>query len=526
MRALLLAFAAYAGIRLLAVPAAPDASRGFVHDGAYMAIVAQNLLDGRGFVNDAHWLVFLMPESLPMPFHNGQPLYLVLAAGLAAATGQSPAVAGFYVSALANAALMLAVALLVYRVSGRRFDAVAIGLAVALFPGIAETSFWMSTDSLAAATFAGFVAAFVWARSPLGAAGSGVLLGLSWLTRSQVVVALPAFALYAVWRHGLAEGARRAAAALAAAAIVASPWLVHTAQVWGSPLRSDSSYYLLQDYHTERNPERYGGSVLRYWHDVDEPAGLGEVLRRDPLGLVDQELRGLPLLARKALAVWSMGLLSGAVALALCLLFALRERRVWLSPEVVCGALYVATLSAVFALRAASFEVRFFNTATAFVIGLAGLGALSAARDALDAARRTPLSLITAAAGACFFLALLPVRTVRLALFRTAPNPELIGYRALAAEVDRENAGNAPVVVGGAPYYYTQATGAPSLSIPTSSHEELLAYMDRYGARTLVLTEDELAFWRPEWSADRDPPGLARVRDFEGAYLWRRTEAP
>src|SRR5205823_12579922 len=45
----------YAAARLALLPADPEVVPGFSHDSNYVAIVADNLLAGRGYVNDALW---------------------------------------------------------------------------------------------------------------------------------------------------------------------------------------------------------------------------------------------------------------------------------------------------------------------------------------------------------------------------------------------------------------------------------------------------------------------------------------
>src|SRR5207302_1604743 len=75
--------AIYIGVRLSLLPADASASWGFTHDSAYIGIVARNVIAGLGLVNQAHWLVFLAPDSLPMPFHNANPLYPLAVAGSA-----------------------------------------------------------------------------------------------------------------------------------------------------------------------------------------------------------------------------------------------------------------------------------------------------------------------------------------------------------------------------------------------------------------------------------------------------------
>src|SRR5262245_30605503 len=105
--------AAYAALRLVLLPPGDPSLKGFSHDSAYITLVAQNLLDGRGYVNDAHWLVFLDPPALPIPYHNANPLYPTLIAGVSLITGLNPIAAGFAVSALSGVGVLAALLWLV-----------------------------------------------------------------------------------------------------------------------------------------------------------------------------------------------------------------------------------------------------------------------------------------------------------------------------------------------------------------------------------------------------------------------------
>src|SRR5438874_222020 len=98
----------YTAVRLALLPADPEVVPGFSHDSNYIAIVANNLLAGRGYVNDALWLVFLQPEQLPVPYHNANPLFPTAVAGLTWLTGQSAAWTGLALSAASSAALFAA----------------------------------------------------------------------------------------------------------------------------------------------------------------------------------------------------------------------------------------------------------------------------------------------------------------------------------------------------------------------------------------------------------------------------------
>src|SRR5436309_14577919 len=85
VREWLLLFAVVIGYllaRMLLVPTRPEFTYAFSHDSGYLADVAANLLSGKGYVDDALWLVFLQPASVPMPYHNANPLFPTLTAAV------------------------------------------------------------------------------------------------------------------------------------------------------------------------------------------------------------------------------------------------------------------------------------------------------------------------------------------------------------------------------------------------------------------------------------------------------------
>ena len=130
----LLALVALLALRLALIPGSAEYTRAFSHDSAYLAAAAANVLSGKGLVNDALWLVFMMPASLPMPYHNANPLFSMLTVGIAYFTGADVFEAGFVVSALSSVILFAAlVALLRHYLPQFRY-APLIALAVVLFP--------------------------------------------------------------------------------------------------------------------------------------------------------------------------------------------------------------------------------------------------------------------------------------------------------------------------------------------------------------------------------------------------------
>ena len=52
----------YAVLRIALIPSAADVTKSFSHDSAYIAIVARNLLAGRGLVNDAAYRIAVSAE--------------------------------------------------------------------------------------------------------------------------------------------------------------------------------------------------------------------------------------------------------------------------------------------------------------------------------------------------------------------------------------------------------------------------------------------------------------------------------
>src|SRR5205823_2700114 len=92
----------YVLARMLLIPARAEFTHAFTHDSAYLATTAGNVVSGKGYVNDALWLVFMMPQTLPMPYHNANPLFPTLAAGIAFVGQYDVFRSGFVVAALGS----------------------------------------------------------------------------------------------------------------------------------------------------------------------------------------------------------------------------------------------------------------------------------------------------------------------------------------------------------------------------------------------------------------------------------------
>ena len=519
----LLAILPYAVARALLVPAAADLTGGFTHDSAYVAIVARNLLAGRGFVNDAHWLVFLNPERLPMPYHNANPLYPLATAGVAAATGKGVAAAGLIVSALSGALLILALALVFSRFFERRWLALGLAFLVAHFPPLFADTLHMLPDTLSLALSVGCLAAVVRLDARWAGFAAGVCLGLAWLARSSAILLVPAAFLYALlafpWRLALRQFAVMGAVSL----VVISPWLWHTAAVWGSPLRSDASFYLVQDYVAAA---AYNGDVHRYWHSPVAPPSLLALASEAPRAFASWVARGVPRVLVAMGAYWSAGSVLAVLLLLVpwAYLAAVRPR-VLTSRVALAASAYAATATIVFAVRPFTVEPRYLALVTVFFVVGVLLGTVEAwrRRPAGAAGERWAATAVLGCA-ALFWLAVAPWQIVNQVRRLATPRPARIAQRALFMQA-RAAAGRDPVVVV-LPYFYTYDTHAPSLSIPESDDGFLLDYTRRYGARHILLTDEELAYWRPRWRAVGVPPGVRSVARLPGARLFEVTSRP
>jgi dolichyl-phosphate-mannose-protein mannosyltransferase len=162
------------------------------------------------------------PLRLLFVFHP--PLYLYFVAVPFALFGSLQAVK--YAQCVAGVLLVPALALVGRRAFGERVGLVAAGIA-AFYPELvwfashfwAETVFtvllWWSIERLVAADGE---------KGTRAALASGLLWGLTILTRETVLYFLPFAALWLAWRR--AGGARRAAVLLVAATLVVVPWTI------------------------------------------------------------------------------------------------------------------------------------------------------------------------------------------------------------------------------------------------------------------------------------------------------------
>jgi hypothetical protein len=503
-------------LRLSLLPLDTDFSRAFSHDSAYVAIVARNLLQGKGWVNDASWLVFLHPVRLPMPFRNANPLYPLLTALAARIFGISVVRAGLLVAALASVGLLLATFFLVSHYLKRPGIALLIAAAVTVFPPLWEDSLRMLPDSLHLALLMAGVAFFVRAERPLCAAAAGILLGAAWLTRSTAALAAPALAVYAFRMWGGRKALVRLLITAAVAAAVASPWLVYSARVWGSPFGSDSSYSVFQDFYARA----YNGSSDRFWHSPDPPPSPSELLRREGAAVVLHTITGIPKVLRVWLREsWEYDYTPRIIFVISLVAAAILFRRRFREPPLFASVIFGITQIAVFAIRADTVEPRYLAPLTAFTVMWLACGVADLMAHRPGKSGRYAL-LLACAICAVYF----PLRDTSLARQLSAEDTQAASWRRARRLMSAGITHRDPVIVMD-PYFYSYDTGAQALSIPASDDAYLLRYMSEYHSRWIMLTNDELRFWEPRWLAQL-PSGLRIRAEADGGKLFEWVGAP
>jgi 4-amino-4-deoxy-L-arabinose transferase-like glycosyltransferase len=354
--------AGYVVLRVALLPPDVDVTRAVSHDSGYIGIVARNLLEGRGYVNDAHWLLFLSPPALPMYYHNANPLYPTLTAIVMAVTGSGPMTAGAFLSILGSALSAFGVFLIVTRFGVSERLAIVCA-AVALFlPPLFQISFVVLPDALTTGLIFCLLAIVVRASDWSHWLVAGAVFGLAWLTRSTAALVLPAIGIWLIARRGLRPALRAGLLAGAGALVMVAPWLVRNAIVRGGPFESDSSFYLLIDYHASRS----GRSVDQLFRSVDPPPAIGG----DVGGVLQTTADEAPAAVMRSGAALAQSDKSAAIVLTAAILsgaWCLRRRR-W-SAELGAAALVLVTTAGVLAVRGANLEPRYL----AVVFTLVGL---------------------------------------------------------------------------------------------------------------------------------------------------------
>lgn len=513
----------YVVVRLVLLPGDADSTHMFGHDASYLAIVARNLVNGRGFVNDAHWLLFVHSDGIPVPYHNANPLFPLLVAGVAWITGNSVAFSGFLVTILASALLMVGIVFLCRRYVENVWLCILAGLAVVLFPPIFEPTSRYLTDGLYVAFFIAFLVMLVRVdRESRGLAYvSGIILGLGWLTRSATILIVPAavafLAMRLGWRRGMSQLIRLATGGIG----VATPWFIRNWRVWGNPFRSDAPHYLFQDIYAQQ----VGGSLERFWHSIGAPVGPVQLITQEPGVVLSHWLKGIPAVTVHLFDSWATGSVWIGVLLGVSVILLLLRRHDDLWQEIAAIGIYCLTLIVVFAFRYDSVHSRYYITATVLFAILAAAGSWAVLSGLSRAFKRRSASLVGGTALGLLWFVYVPRSAVIRWQQLAEPSDEIVQIRRSASIVNSRYAKGGPVVVGNKPYYYTYETCAPAIAFPNVDDSRLVNFMEKYGADYILLTDSELAFWRPAWAKGNRPPEFGQVARVDGATLFRRRQA-
>ncbi len=507
----------YIAVRIALVPANPWTSQGMAHDGAYLAMVAKNLLAGKGFVLDALWLVFLQPDHLPMPYHNANPLYPIAIALITRVTGWDVVRSGLVISAVSNAGIILAMTLIVVRFVGKPLVAAAIAFGVGLFPVVWDLSWSNVTDEFSLMLLLGAIAVLMWDEKPALAGAAGVLFGLSWLARSMVTITFPAICVWLLLRSGWRKGAVHILLFSAAAFVVSVPWLIHNQHTWGDPLRSDNAPLMsIAVYYRHA----YGASA-RAWFSPEPPEPLGQLVREHPAEIAKNWLHDqAPFFKVLLTGITGASYLKLALLSLLTVGLAVRNKASFLNKEGAAFAVYLAAVFATMSVFGGMMEPRYFVQgytvfAAWLLTNMAGLRWQIPDNQVL-----TRGCLVLAVL--YVFIGMLAGDMKNAAFYRQADDEERVPLMQAATAVDQTISHGAPVVVGFHPYFYSMFSGAQALAIPQSDDAYLLHYMRKYHACCILLSEQELAFWRPQWRTGL-PPHIYLIRSLDGYNVYGMT---
>jgi len=227
------------------------AARNPIPDGDGIAayiLLGDNLDRGFGFRTFVKWNLYEDSTEPLRPEGNRQPLLPLLLAAtfLVAGTGMTQAQVLAMLVGLAAMAVCTAWAL---RTFGR-WPALAVLACTAVDPPFV----WYSVQPHSHLLYLTLFYLVLLTAPPRGTTGwpravlLGALSGGAWLARTQGLLLVPATVLWILLRGGDRKLAK-AAAALAAALLVMSPWLIRNTRTFGSPTYSQNVQFLLGENH-------------------------------------------------------------------------------------------------------------------------------------------------------------------------------------------------------------------------------------------------------------------------------------
>ena len=447
---------------------------GINHDEAYILNLADQIYQGNGFVTPVLWQLYLMPESLPMPYAGAVgPLPSIFIAGCFLLFGVTPFAMHFpgmiLGSLIAPATFILA---LRFELSGWR--AFAAGCVTTVHPFLAYNSNKIMTDIPSAAfVLCGFVLLFG-RRSNVTNILLGVTWGLAYLCRYQAL--LFGLVIVASWLISRQLTPRDVGVACAAFTLTVLPWLVRGAVVFGNPFYTHASEYYWLIAHV---PEQ----VQLVRRTTPPPDQIVYLMEHGPTYLAAT-------LGRiKAMVFYTTDVVAPNTALALgCVLGLVRMRkelRAFIPAIIYCGIMVAFFLTSYL-------EPRYLLSVAPLVV-IGGVGGLSfITRTALQPVKHArvlePLAIV---AILCVYMV---VDSVRMA---DEDGKRSFGRRAETAFEARPFFSGFPpwsfAIMATAPEHYALFHRQYAVSLPLNIREDIREIIARYDVRYVVLQDREAA---------------------------------
>jgi 4-amino-4-deoxy-L-arabinose transferase-like glycosyltransferase len=462
---------------------------GMGRDTAGYLDVAQNIAGGLGWVSHSVRFLFLLPETLPHPDSYWSPLFPLTIAGVFKVLGP-----GFEAARVVPFAFGLLVPVLVYRLVRDTAQSWRAGLAGGVIAAFHPTLVMWSLRVQPEIVSIFFVTLTLWLlvgeRVPRRPWLLGASLGLAYLCKYQnLILWVPVFIFYACHRPRR-DTLRDIARAAAAFAIVALPWWIRNAIVFGDPFHAAVRSTVLSYY-----PEM--GGETRMSASLEPPPPAIPYLLSHPVAVLAQVKHGLRLLVSDFLIHFGGGV-SLFVMAVLGVPAAVGRWRRWLPAggfALVLLLLFAATVPL----------VRFTMVLVPVWVALAGAGAgYLASGGALFPRVRTALAVLVVllcVAGGVRSVA----RTVadKDAMWTPSANFGVLEAQSVAAFVQAHTASD-EVVFAAHPYHYALILGRSVVQFPFED-DALLALRDRYRIRYLVTSDRDWKRRFPQW-VDTGPP--------------------
>ena len=485
-------------------------------DSAYYVGVARNLVEGRGMISDALWSYGTPPLVFPRPaFEVWLPLPSLLFAipmALSGATAPIPLETALRVSQGVTAILGALLCVSAWRLAadvaeergmepGRaRTLAIGTGLTAAVYlPLLLHAVQPDSTILFGVLAVSACLLMTRVLRDPRGARlldprllAMGLLVGAAALTRNEALWVAMVWAWLAIRRSGspLPERLRLIGVVAVVSLLIFAPWAARDWVVFGNPLPGQAV----------SNALSVTGLDIFAWND---PPTLARYLAVGPARLAEMRLVGL---AHNVLNVLVLLGIPLSVIGILALPWQARDRA--LRPVLLIGALAflvtgllfpVATTWGTFLHAAAPVHV---------LVIVSALGALDAglARLGRHMGWNRPIAwlgaVLAVGGSALFAVALVPIIAAQA---RDTARTYAVLARQMAA-IGAPLAGAHPVIHD-FPIWLAETQRVPALALPEETPADVLDLADEFGARWLIVTEDDDSAW--PGILDGSDPGTA-----------------